>query len=72
MLGKIGGIVQLPRTFDLHSKDRGLESHYLHKSDNQIVMLSDLWDRMFQGFGDRHLQCPCGGFDSHRLHKNAG
>lgn len=27
-----------------------------------------LWGRMFQG-GDRHLQCPCGGFDSHRFHQ---
>ena len=26
-----------------------------------------LWAGMYQG-GDRHLQCPCGEFDSHPVH----
>lgn len=27
------------------------------------------WDGMFQGFGEKHLQCFCGEFDTHPVHQ---
>ena len=33
----MGGITQLTRVLDLHSRSRGFESHYLHKTKNRGV-----------------------------------
>lgn len=48
------GVSTVERVSCLHSKPRG--------------GWFTTWGRMFQG-GDRPLQGPCGGFNSHRFHK---